>query len=181
MKILFLGYDENETGLINFLKKRNHDVSWSNSKNVILNDYDLIISFGYTFIIEDKLLCSLNRPIINLHISYLPYNRGAHPNFWSHYENTPSGVSIHEIDAGIDTGPVLFQKKINFNVNETLNFSYKKLKNSIEELFKKNIEKIEKNSYEKIYPNEVGSFHKKNELPPWVSWNMTIQDVYEKR
>ena len=181
MKILFLGYDENDTDLINFLKKRNHDVRWSNSKEIPLNGYDLIISFGYTHIIKKDLLKSLNRPIINLHISYLPFNRGAHPNFWSHYENTPSGVSIHEIDAGVDTGPILFQEKVKLNVNETLNFSYKKLKASLERLFKTNVEKIEKNSYKKIYSNKAGTFHKRQDLPTWVSWDMTIQDVYEKR
>ena len=40
--------------------------------------------------------------------------QGAHPNFWSFYDNTPSGVTIHLIDAGIDTGDVLYQKKLIF-------------------------------------------------------------------
>ena len=50
------------------------------------------------------------KTLINLHISYLPYNRGSYPNYWSFKENTPNGVSIHHIDDGIDTGPVLVQK-----------------------------------------------------------------------
>ncbi|MCL0081308.1 hypothetical protein M1N64_03665 [Peptococcaceae bacterium] len=41
---------------------------------------------------------------INLHISFLPWNRGADPNFWSFIENAPVGVSIHYLDEGIDTG-----------------------------------------------------------------------------
>ena len=32
--------------------------------------------------------------IINLHISFLPFNRGYYPNLWSHQEGTPSGVTI---------------------------------------------------------------------------------------
>ena len=49
-------------------------------------------------------------------MSYLPFNRGAHPNFWSFVDNTPSGVSIVEIDKGIDTGPVIYKKKIKFDL-----------------------------------------------------------------
>lgn len=84
--------------------------------------YDLIISFGYKKIINKKILQKLRRPPINLHFSYLPYNRGTHPNFWSFVENTPKGVSIHEIDAGIDAGGIIVRKKVNFNLTKKFNF-----------------------------------------------------------
>ena len=45
-----------------------------------------------------------------MHISYLPFNKGYYPNLWSHLDSTPSGVSIHEIDKGIDTGKILKKK-----------------------------------------------------------------------
>lgn len=81
-------------------------------------------------------------PIINLHISYLPGNRGAHPNFWSFYDETPSRVSIHLIDTGIDTGPILFQKYVDFNQDEkAFSQTYKKLVIEIEKLFIENIQK----------------------------------------
>ena len=75
---------------------------------------DLIISFGYNKIIKKKVLKFTKRSILNLHISYLPFNRGAHPNFWSFYKNTPKGVSIHEINSKIDQGNLIFRKKIIF-------------------------------------------------------------------
>ena len=45
-------------------------------------------------------------------MSFLPYNRGSHPNFWSFIDDTPKGITIHEIDEGADTGNIVFQKKI---------------------------------------------------------------------
>ena len=99
MKILFLGYGKGETSLIDFLEDRGHLLKNTSSKVNNFSDYDLVISFGYRHIIKDTELKSLKRPIINLHVSFLPFNRGSHPNFWSHFENTPSGVSIHEIDS----------------------------------------------------------------------------------
>ena len=112
-KILFLGYDRNKTKIIDQLINANCEVH--HSKGVIQKvDYDLIISFGYCKIINRSILDRIKCPIINLHISYLPFNRGAHPNFWSFFDNTPSGVTIHLIDEGIDTGPIIYQKIVKF-------------------------------------------------------------------
>ena len=70
-----------------------------------------------------------------MRISFLPWNKGAHPNFWSFYENTPKGVSIHLIDKGIDTGPIIYQKIVKFSKNEeTFEQTYSVLKNEIEDL-----------------------------------------------
>ena len=59
------------------------------TSNTLINNFDLIISYGYNKIINERYLKKLIRPPINLHISYLPYNRGSHPNFWSFVDKTP--------------------------------------------------------------------------------------------
>ena len=51
----------------------------------------------------------------------MPYNRGSHPNFWSFVENTPAGVTIHEVDEGVDTGKIINQKQIVFDLNHEKN------------------------------------------------------------
>ena len=56
--------------------------------------------------------------ILNLHISYLPFNKGTHPNFWSFAENTPSGVTIHKINKKIDSGNIIYQKILDFELNK---------------------------------------------------------------
>ena len=83
MKCLFLGYNEKETNLIRFLKNKNIKVRNYKKKltKKILVESDIVISFGYKKIIPKFLLKNMNSPIINLHISFLPYNRGANPNF----------------------------------------------------------------------------------------------------
>ena len=59
------------------------------------------------------MLDQINYRAINLHISYLPWNRGADPNLWSAV-GMPKGVTIHYINDGFDTGDILFQKAILF-------------------------------------------------------------------
>lgn len=98
---------------------------------------DLIISYNYRYILKQEILNIPKKGPINLHISYLPWNRGAHPNVWSFIDNTPKGVSIHYIDEGIDTGDILFQKEILIDENkETLKSSYEILHKEIQNLFK---------------------------------------------
>ena len=58
MKILFLGYNNTQTSLINFLEDKNYNVEHYSDK-IDLNycqDFDFIISFGYQHIINKKSL-----------------------------------------------------------------------------------------------------------------------------
>jgi methionyl-tRNA formyltransferase len=178
---LFLGYKKSQTSLIDFLKRKNFIIK--NYQKIpsltVFKQSDLILSFGFKKIISEKIIKKIKKPIINIHISYLPYNRGAHPNFWSFIENTPSGVSIHQIDKGIDTGKVLFRKKIYFNIKlhkfSTFKKTYSYLFFEAEKLFKKNFNKIYNRNYKKKIYNDKGSFHYKNDLPKWMkNWNMKI-------
>ncbi|MBQ3033656.1 MAG: hypothetical protein IJD28_04690 [Deferribacterales bacterium] len=58
---------------------------------------DFIISFGYHYMVHKDIVKKFENKIINMHISYLPWNRGADPNLWSILENTPKGVTIHRL------------------------------------------------------------------------------------
>lgn len=127
-------------------------------------EIDFIISYGYEHIVEKKIIQKYKNSIINLHISFLPFNRGSHPNLWSHIEGTPSGISIHQIDEGIDTGGIIFRKKILIDAeNHTFRTSYELLKFELEILFERNWGKIRRRNYKVILPIENGTFHLKKE------------------
>lgn len=185
-KIFFLGYNRDKTKIIDFLRKK-YEIIFLGQKKInnikYLMGADLVISFGYNKIIPKKILSKLVRPPINLHISYLPYNKGSHPNFWSFVENTPSGVTIHEIDEGIDTGKIIYQKKINFKKKHEITFesSYNILINEVEKLFFKNYKSLINKKYKTKKINLKGTFHKKSELPKNIkSWNIKIKDYLDK-
>ena len=180
-KCLFLGYKKNQTSLINFIKKKNFLIK--NYQKIpplkVFKQSDFILSFGFRKIITENILKKLKKPIFNIHLSYLPFNRGAHPNFWSFIENTPAGVSIHQINKGIDTGNIILRKKISFNINLNKFSTFKKTYNFLflqaEQLFKKNFNKIYNKKYKKKINNEKGTFHYKKDLPKWMkNWNMNI-------
>lgn len=166
-KCLFLGYSERQTRLINIIKKRGWNVIQKKSSlnNLNLSKYDSILSFGYKHIINKELIKKLRIPIINLHIGYLPYNKGSHPNLWSFLDQTPSGVSIHEIDSNIDSGPIILRKIIEFNKsNLTFFYTYNRLKFEIENLFIENIDKLMNYKYSTVKQRRGGTIHYKKDL-----------------
>ena len=122
--------------------------------------YEFIVSFGYRHIIKWDVLAAIQDKAVNLHISYLPFNRGSHPNLWSHVEGTPSGVTIHKIDKGIDTGNILFQKEvfIDKSVN-SFSSSYQLLTQEIERLFDLNWKYIRTGECNGWKQQGEGSFH----------------------
>ena len=184
MKCLFLGYNSSQTRLINFLKKKKILVTHKKkaSKKGI-EKFDFIISFGCRQIIKSDILRKVKRPILNLHMSYLPFNKGAHPNFWSFRNNTKKGVTIHEIDKNLDTGPIIFQKEIKFNIqkNKKITFrnAYDVLFLEIEKLFIKNFKSIIFNNYKKKKSKVKGTIHYVKDLPKnLIEWDGSIFNYF---
>jgi methionyl-tRNA formyltransferase len=69
---------------------------------------DVVLVFG-TGILREPLLSEFDGRIINIHLGLSPYYRGAGTNFWPLVNREPEyvGATIHYLDAGIDTGPML--------------------------------------------------------------------------
>lgn len=49
--------------------------------------------------------------IINKHASLLPSCRGLFPYFWARLHGLPTGVSFHKVEAGVDAGTLLAQRR----------------------------------------------------------------------
>jgi len=181
-KILFLGYDENQTQLIQALVKKNCLVDHTNEKVDAIFGYDFVVCYGYQHILKKKIIEGFDGPIFNLHISYLPYNRGAHPNFWSFYENTPSGVTIHLIDEDIDTGFIVSQKYVNFKEDEdTFAKTFTVLINEVESLFMDCINSLLSGNWVAKKQRGTGTHHYVKNLPSNFSgWNSNIKQEIAK-
>jgi len=65
-------------------------------------------------IIRRSLIDFAEDGVLNVHHGYLPYIRGCHSIAWGLLENRMEwiGVSVHLIDEGIDTGPILKRKHL---------------------------------------------------------------------
>ena len=74
---------------------------------------DIVVVNG-TRIISKKVINLLNCPAINVHCGITPKYRGCNGGYWAlaNEDAESSGVTIHLVDAGVDTGAVLWQEMI---------------------------------------------------------------------
>ncbi len=98
------------------------------------NKVEFIVSYGYGYILKPNIIKSYSKRAINLHISYLPWGRGRSPLFWDLMEGNPTGVTIHYLDEGIDTGDIIVQERVFFNGNETFRQAFARLSSAVESL-----------------------------------------------
>lgn len=77
---------------------------------------DLLISIAANQIFRRPLLDLAPKGCINLHTSLLPKYRGLMPSFWVlRNGEVETGVSVFLVDEGIDSGPILVQKRVPIN------------------------------------------------------------------
>ena len=112
--------------------------------------------FGY--LLKSDFLDLLPKGCINLHPAYLPYNRGAYPNVWSIVDQTPAGVTLHYVDAGIDTGDIIRQKKVAVLGTDTGETLYHKLETAGLQLLRESWPDIQAGRIERTpQPRESGT------------------------
>jgi len=81
---------------------------------------DGLLSHSYSMLIRSDLLNLVNGRAFNIHASLLPRNRGPNPVQWAliHGEDK-TGVTLHIMDEGIDSGDIIDQEEIEILVSDT--------------------------------------------------------------
>jgi methionyl-tRNA formyltransferase len=82
-----------------------------------------IVIVNGTRIISKKVLDSIPVKFINIHAGITPKYRNVHGAYWALVNNDQEncGVTVHEVDSGIDTGNIIYQKIIDITRQD--NFS----------------------------------------------------------
>jgi phosphoribosylglycinamide formyltransferase-1 len=86
-----------------------------------LRGVDLVVLAGYMHLLTNTFLERFPDRIVNVHPSLLPEFPGTHPiddALAAGVDNT--GVTVHYVDAGIDSGPIIRQEAISIEPRETL-------------------------------------------------------------
>jgi len=121
---------------------------------------DFIVSIGFDHLVPPEILAVPSEGAVNLHPSYLPYNRGKSPNVWPLIEDTPAGVTLHYMDEEFDTGDIISQEKVPTDFSDTGKDLHGRLEEAQFELFTEVWPKIESGEVEPS-PQEdtAGTYH----------------------
>ena len=78
-----------------------------------VEDLDLVLTIGYGVLLPESILLLPKKGFLNLHFSLLPAYRGAAPAQRAlHNGEVVTGVTVFQLDKGMDTGPIFAQESI---------------------------------------------------------------------
>ena len=138
------GKDDWQPSLKRYAK--NNDIKILNLHELYKIEHLYFFSLEYEKIIDIKKFKSKN--LFNFHFSLLPKYRGCHTNYLQLVKGEKhSGVTLHKINSGIDTGDIVSQYKFKIKINDTALDNYERLMSCSIKLFKKSLTQILKKKY----------------------------------
>jgi phosphoribosylglycinamide formyltransferase-1 len=115
------------------------------------DDRTILAAMGWMFIFSQWFISTWNNRIINVHPALLPkhggegmYGHHVHEEVLAEREKE-SGVTIHLMDEGVDTGPILVQKKCSVLPDDTAETLQKRVQELEKEWYPKVLQMIEIN------------------------------------
>lgn len=126
---------------------------------------DIGLLLWWPKIIRDPLISLPRNGFINTHPSLLPHNRGKHYSFWAIVEEAPFGVSLHVVDAGIDTGDIVRQRPIAVDWTDTGETLFQKAREAMISLVKETYPILRSGNIARVSQDpSVGSYHGSEEI-----------------
>jgi phosphoribosylglycinamide formyltransferase-1 len=104
---------------------------------------DLVVLAGFMRILPANFVNALKGKLINTHPSLLPLYPGAHAVRDALAEKaTVTGVTIHKVDEGVDTGEIIVQRPVAIEANDTEASLHERIKGVERELLVQCVEDI---------------------------------------
>ena len=123
---------------------------------------DIFVVAAFGQILSEEILNMPKYGCINIHASLLPKYRGAAPIQWSIIDGEEeTGITIMQMDKGLDTGDILFQKKVAITAEETGESLFDKLALTGAEFVVEALERIEKGDVHPIKQEDEKSSYAK--------------------
>lgn len=123
-------FETNEDKIIEVLKERN---------------IDLVVLAGYLKIISPKFVNEFRNKMINIHPSLIPsfcgkgyYGQKVHQGVLD-YGAKVTGATVHFVDEGADTGPIIMQEAVNVRDDDDVESLAKRVLNIEHKILKKSI------------------------------------------
>jgi methionyl-tRNA formyltransferase len=144
---------------------------------------DLIWVNSYSMIIRDDVLSIPRLGAINIHGAHLPQNRGCNPIQWAIIKREhKTGVTLHSIDSGLDTGPIIAQETVDINMNDSWLDVRNKIEKATDVLINDSLEQILSGNWKTISQDEqmatLGARRRAED--GFFSWSEPSIDIYNK-
>ena len=154
----------------------------SQSLGELIKDLDLVVTIGYGLLLPIEVLETPKYGFINLHFSLLPRWRGAAPVQRAiEAGDSVTGVTVFQLDAGMDTGPIYLSTQIPLSVSTTADQIFESLANLGVEPVLKTLDLIERG--ERPSPQEekgATRAYKLSKEEGLIDWNSDAEAINRK-
>lgn len=104
---------------------------------------DLVVSAGFMKLVGPAVLAAFGGRLVNAHPALLPAFPGAHAVRDALAAGVPvTGATVHLVDAGIDTGPVLAQRQVPVRADDDEDRLHERIKTVERELLVKTVARL---------------------------------------
>lgn len=126
---------------------------------------EFIVTVYWAHLLSTDVIAAASRGTVNFHPALLPVNRGWYPHVHSILDGSPTGVTLHALDATADTGPIWAQREVPLTPYDTANTIYERLQTEIVVLFREAWPAIAAGALEPTpQDNARATYHRKAEL-----------------
>jgi len=173
--------------IIDLAKKRSIPIFAGNPRNGKTANFktgisiEVLISVNYLFIIEKDMISWPSKYAINIHGSLLPQYRGRTPHVWAIINNEKhTGITVHLINEGCDTGDICYQKKVPIHKRDTGATILKKFNSFYPKMIFEVLDFIQTESLKPVKQDETKSsfFGKRTQDDGQINWSWQKERIY---
>lgn len=151
----------------------------------IINNYnpDVIVVVAYGKILPKSILASAKYGCVNVHASLLPKYRGAAPIQWSILNgDSETGVTIMQMDEGLDTGDMLMVESTTIDINETSEQLFDRLSIIGADLLTACLDKLELGEISPVKQKENGTCYaeKITKAHSKIDWSKSALQIHNQ-
>jgi methionyl-tRNA formyltransferase len=140
-----------------------NDIEIIDLHEISSNRIDLFLSLEFDSILKPKELNCLR--VFNIHFSLLPKYRGVYTSAWPILNGeSKSGVTLHRIDEGIDTGPIVDQIDFDLDDDENAYTLYEKYQTFGLAILKRNLNLLLNDKISAIPQIDKGTYYPKSSI-----------------
>ena len=142
---------------------------------------DVILVWSYTMILPGSIIGIPSRGSVNVHGGLLPEYRGGHVMQWAIINGeSETGVTLHYMDEGIDTGPIIAQERFPITWRDNAVSVKSNLQKVGMELIKQWWPKISMGTAPRIVQDEAAAnyYRLRNSDDGAINWSQSNSEIY---
>lgn len=160
------------------------DVNCDGSINLFMSHKpDIFVSMSFDQIMKEKIINATKFGFLNCHAGLLPFYRGRNTLNWALINGEDAfGISVHVIDEGVDTGPLVLQEMFPISESDDYSTLLDLAHRSCPRVLMRGLDKYIAEPRNVTPQSEISDKHsyfpKRIKGDEWINWNLKSNQIH---